>query len=169
MLTFILRQSHQRSFMISLHLHTSSVQLMVGLVISSRCDKLTQVILEHLTVSTQHTVISLRPWHQSHSSALYVQNFAGASEASKAQFAQDCGAPWPCANSQCPNGHNHDGCPTGVRFVFFQHTKSESSFCTFCDEMRRLHFTGWSPAGGGVCKRVRPAAQAANLPIGSRE
>ena len=43
----------------------------------------------------------------------FVQSFSGASEADKANFAQDCGAPWPCADASCPNGHNYDGCPSG--------------------------------------------------------
>ena len=53
----------------------------------------------------------------------YSQSFAEANEAAKAQFAQDCGAPWPCASSSCGNGHDYDGCPEG-----------------------------WSAAGNGVCK-----------------
>ena len=50
----------------------------------------------------------------------YTQSFAD--DVAKMQFAQDCGAPWPCKSSSCPNGHDYDGCPSG-----------------------------WNPAGSGVC------------------
>ena len=40
------------------------------------------------------------------------QYFNGMDKAARAQFAEDCDAPWPCAG-ECAGGADFDACPTG--------------------------------------------------------
>ena len=60
-----------------------------------------------------------------------VQSFVSMDKGSRARFAEECDAPWPCAG-ECADGADFDGCPTG-----------------------------WSDAGGGFCSQAASPADAA--------
>ena len=63
-----------------------------------------------------------------------VQSFMGMDEGSRARFAEECDAPWPCA-SECVGGASFDGCPTG-----------------------------WSDVGGGFCSQTTATPADATCP-----
>ena len=63
-----------------------------------------------------------------------VQSFVGMDKGSRVRFAEECDAPWPCAN-ECAGGADFDGCPTG-----------------------------WSNVGGGFCSQTTATSADAACP-----